>query len=87
MIPVAIVTGFLGSGKTTLISRILHDPTFARTAVIVNELGVGLTRGRTSEEQLGMTTGCLCCAVRSDRSPRARSATPTGSLKYRMTAC
>ena len=38
-IPVAIVTGFLGSGKTTLISRILRDPAFARTAVIVNEFG------------------------------------------------
>ena len=43
MTPVSIVTGFLGSGKTTLISRILRDPRFARTAVIVNEFGeIGL---------------------------------------------
>ena len=42
-IPVAVVTGFLGSGKTTLIARILRDPAFARTAVIVNEFGeIGL---------------------------------------------
>jgi len=43
VIPVSIVTGFLGSGKTTLIGRILRDPSFARTAVIVNEFGeIGL---------------------------------------------
>lgn len=41
--PVTIVTGFLGSGKTTLIARLLRQPGLANTAVIVNELGeVGL---------------------------------------------
>ncbi|HME26869.1 MAG TPA: GTP-binding protein [Acetobacteraceae bacterium] len=70
MIPVAIVTGFLGSGKTTLISRILRDPGFARTAVIVNEFGeIGLDHeliASSDETLLALTTGCLCCAVRSD---------------------
>ena len=70
MIPVAIVTGFLGSGKTTLISRILRDPAFARTAVIVNEFGeIGLDHeliASSDETLLALTTGCLCCAVRSD---------------------
>ncbi len=70
MIPVAIVTGFLGSGKTTLISRILRDPAFARTAVIVNEFGeIGLDHeliASSEETLLTLTTGCLCCAVRSD---------------------
>jgi G3E family GTPase len=70
MIPVAIVTGFLGSGKTTLISRILRDPAFARTAVIVNELGdIGLDHeliATSDETLLALTTGCLCCAVRTD---------------------
>src|SRR5579863_5965267 len=69
-IPVAIVTGFLGSGKTTLISRILRDPAFARTAVIVNEFGeIGLDHeliASSDEMLLALTTGCLCCAVRSD---------------------
>ncbi len=71
MIPVAIVTGFLGSGKTTLISRILRDVAFARTAVIVNEFGeIGLDHeliATSDETLLALTTGCLCCAVRSDR--------------------
>jgi G3E family GTPase len=70
MIPVAIVTGFLGSGKTTLIGRILCDPAFARTAVIVNEFGeIGLDHeliASSDETLLAPTTGCLCCAVRSD---------------------
>src|ERR1700730_14492857 len=70
MIPVAIVTGFLGSGKTTLISRILRDPAFARTAVIVNEFGeIGLDHeliAASDETLLTLTTGCLCCAVRAD---------------------
>ena len=70
MVPVAIVTGFLGSGKTTLISRILRDRAFARTAVIVNEFGeIGLDHeliASSDENLMALTTGCLCCAVRSD---------------------
>jgi G3E family GTPase len=69
-IAVAVVTGFLGSGKTTLISRILRDRAFARTAVIVNEFGeIGLDHeliASSDETLLALTTGCLCCAVRSD---------------------
>ncbi|HVC62536.1 MAG TPA: GTP-binding protein [Acetobacteraceae bacterium] len=70
MLPVSIVTGFLGSGKTTLIGRVLRDPAFARTAVIVNEFGeIGLDHNliaSSDETLLALTTGCLCCAVRSD---------------------
>jgi G3E family GTPase len=69
-IAVAVVTGFLGSGKTTLISRILRDSAFARTAVIVNEFGeIGLDHeliASSDETLIALTTGCLCCAVRSD---------------------
>jgi G3E family GTPase len=69
-LPVSIVTGFLGSGKTTLIRRILRDPAFANTAVIVNEFGeIGLDHeliASSDETLLALTTGCLCCAVRSD---------------------
>ena len=70
MIPVAIVTGFLGSGKTTLISRHLRDPTFGRTAVIVNEFGdIGLDHdliASSDDSILTLNTGCLCCAVQTD---------------------
>jgi G3E family GTPase len=70
LIPVSIVTGFLGSGKTTLISRILRDPAFGRTAVIVNEFGeVGLDHeliSSSDDSVLTLNTGCLCCAVQTD---------------------
>src|SRR5215831_17799483 len=38
-IPVSILTGFLGSGKTTMLRHLLSRPDFARTAVIINEFG------------------------------------------------
>jgi G3E family GTPase len=70
LIPVSIVTGFLGSGKTTLISRILRDPAFGRTAVIVNEFGeVGLDHdliASSDDSILTLSTGCLCCAMQTD---------------------
>jgi len=68
--PVSIVTGFLGSGKTTLISRLLRDARFADTAVIVNEFGeIALDHeliASADETLVQLATGCLCCAVRSD---------------------
>jgi G3E family GTPase len=70
VLPVSIVTGFLGSGKTTLIARLLRNPAFARTAVIVNEFGeIGLDHeliAASDESLLTLSTGCLCCAVRAD---------------------
>jgi G3E family GTPase len=70
MIPVSIVTGFLGSGKTTLISRVLRDPAFRRTAVIVNEFGeIALDHdliASSDDSVLTLNTGCLCCAVQTD---------------------
>ncbi len=70
IIQVSIVTGFLGSGKTTLISRLLRSPELDRTAVIVNEFGeIGLDHDliATSDESLvTLTTGCICCAIRGD---------------------
>lgn len=70
MLPVTIVTGALGSGKTTLIHRILRDPAFARTAVIVNEFGEipldHMLVASSDESVLTLATGCLCCTVQTD---------------------
>lgn len=70
LIPVSIVTGFLGSGKTTLIGRILRNPAFVRTAVVVNEFGeVGLDHeliASSDDSVLTLRTGCLCCAIQTD---------------------
>jgi G3E family GTPase len=68
--PIAIVTGFLGSGKTTLISRLLRDPDMADTLVIVNEFGeVGLDHHlikAATDKVILLPNGCLCCSIRQD---------------------
>jgi G3E family GTPase len=70
MIPVSIITGFLGSGKTTLISRLLCHPACAGAAVIVNEWGeIGLDHeliATVDETVMTLATGCLCCRVQND---------------------
>jgi G3E family GTPase len=69
-IPVSVLTGFLGSGKTTILGHLLRQPEFSRTAVIINEFGeIGLDHElvEASEDSLiELTTGCLCCKVRTD---------------------
>jgi G3E family GTPase len=76
-IPVTIVTGFLGSGKTTLIRHLLTTPEGADTAVIVNEYGeVGiddaLLRG-SSDTTVLLGNGCVCCLMRSDLQETLRT--------------
>lgn len=70
LIPVSIVTGFLGSGKTTLINRLLRRPEMNRVAVIVNELGeIGVDNDLvqvSSEQMMLLNNGCLCCVLRGD---------------------
>ena len=70
MVPVTILTGFLGSGKTTLINRVLKEQHGQRIAVIENEFGeVGVDQDivvRTEEEIFEMNNGCICCTVRGD---------------------
>jgi G3E family GTPase len=69
-LPVTVVTGFLGSGKTTLIRRLLGHPGMNRAAVIVNEFGeVGIDHdlvAASSESVTLLSNGCLCCVVRTD---------------------
>src|SRR5574340_1263256 len=86
MIPVLLVTGFLGSGKTTLIRRILADPRFSRSAVIVNEWGeIGLDHelvGSSDESLLELSTGCLCCRVQTDLGRTFAGLAERGRGKY-----
>ncbi|MDO9090571.1 MAG: GTP-binding protein, partial [Burkholderiaceae bacterium] len=66
-IPVDLVTGFLGVGKTTFINAVLRDPAFAGAMVVVNEFGeIGLDHVlmSTADDQVVLLdSGCLCCAA------------------------
>ncbi|MDT3687871.1 MAG: GTP-binding protein [Pseudorhodoplanes sp.] len=69
-IPVTVVTGFLGAGKSTLVKHFLQTPEGRGTAIVVNEFGAAgiddaLLRS-SSDETVLLGNGCLCCNVRSD---------------------
>jgi G3E family GTPase len=70
LIPVTVLTGFLGSGKTTVLNRLLKRIELAATAVIINEFGeVGLDHllvELANEDFVVLNSGCLCCTVRGD---------------------
>ena len=75
-IPVAVLTGYLGSGKTTLINKILAEPKGKKIAVIVNDIGevnidaeLIAKRGVATvegENLVALTNGCICCTLRMD---------------------
>ena len=69
-LPVTLITGFLGSGKTTLIARLLRHPGMNRVAVVINEVGeIGIDHDlvtMSSENVSLLANGCLCCTVRTD---------------------
>lgn len=69
-IPVTLVTGFLGSGKTTLIRQLLRQPEFENTLVIINEFGeAGIDHDlieASSDDTVLLANGCLCCTIRGN---------------------
>ena len=78
-IPVTVITGFLGAGKTTLIRHLLQNPGGRRLAVLVNEFGTVGVDGDIlkscaddncpAEAILELANGCICCTVAEDFIP------------------
>jgi cobalamin biosynthesis protein CobW len=78
-LPVTVITGFLGSGKTTLISHLMRNPGGKRLAIIVNEFGEfgvdgEILRGCAIpecpvENIVELANGCICCTVADDFIP------------------
>lgn len=78
-LPVTVITGFLGSGKTTLIRHLMQNPGGKRLAIVVNEFGdVGVDGDILkscaipecpAENILELANGCICCTVADDFIP------------------
>ena len=78
-IPVTVITGFLGAGKTTLVRHLLQNPQGKRLAVIVNEFGDVGVDGEIlrscalpdcpEENIVELANGCICCTVADDFIP------------------
>lgn len=69
-ISTSLLTGFLGSGKTTILNELLRHEEMGETAVIVNEFGEisldHLLVENATEEMIVLESGCVCCSVRND---------------------
>ena len=72
-IPITLICGYLGSGKTTLINRLLNTPSFPKKiAVLVNDFGelnidAELIEQRSSNDEIiNLSNGCVCCKIQDD---------------------
>ena len=72
-IPITLICGYLGSGKTTLINRLLNTPSFPKKiAILVNDFGelnidAELIEQRSSNDEIiSLSNGCVCCKIQDD---------------------
>ncbi|MEM7422327.1 MAG: GTP-binding protein [Pseudomonadota bacterium] len=78
-LPVSVLTGFLGSGKTTVLNYLVQQPELGRTLVLINEFGeIGLDHNLVTHSNddvvVEMSSGCLCCTIRGDLAKTLRQA-------------
>jgi G3E family GTPase len=86
MIPITILTGFLGSGKTTILNKIIdHNPN-KKFGLIINEFGEVGIDGQlvedSGQELVELSNGCMCCVVRSDLYTTVEKLINTGKVDY-----
>ncbi|MEK5231402.1 GTP-binding protein [Lysinibacillus sp. FSL K6-0232] len=91
-IPVTVLSGYLGAGKTTVLNNILQNEKNLRVAVIVNdmseinidaelvEMGSGISR--TEEKFVELSNGCICCTLREDLLIEVQKLAEKGNIDY-----
>ncbi|AJK86076.1 GTP-binding protein [Lysinibacillus fusiformis] len=91
-IPVTVLSGYLGSGKTTMMNHVLQNEKDLRVAVIVNDMseinidaelianGSGISR--TEEKFVELSNGCICCTLREDLLQEVERLAKLGNIDY-----
>lgn len=91
-IPVTVLSGYLGSGKTTMMNHVLQNEKNMRVAVIVNDMseinidaeliakGSGISR--TEEKFVELSNGCICCTLREDLLQEVERLAKLGNIDY-----
>lgn len=91
-LPVLLLTGYLGSGKTTLVNRILSNKKGIKFAVIVNDLGEvnidasliekGGVVGKKDDSLVALQNGCICCTLKMDLVEQIEEISSSGRFDY-----